>query len=255
MKSTTKRIEILDELRGFAIVAMIIHHTFLDIGDIYSADWGYEIFNKLCTVQPLFWGIFIIVSGICTRLSRNPVKRGIIVFTGGLAVTLTTTVIMHFFGIYGAEIYFGILHCLGVSMIITGLIMPLIEKIPIFLGMAVCIFLFAVTYNINSGTLLFGIIQLPEVSTNLFMPFGVFNNEFASADYFSLFPWIFMFWFGAFFGKFAKDGAFPNWAYKKHCKFFGFIGKNSLWFYLAHQVVIYSILYLIFAFSILLSYI
>ena len=76
MKSDCRRIEILDELRGFAIAAMIVHHFFLDVGDILGLQWGYDVFNALCVVQPLFWAIFIIISGICTRLSRSSVKRG-----------------------------------------------------------------------------------------------------------------------------------------------------------------------------------
>lgn len=245
MKNTTKRIEFLDELRGFAIIAMVIHHTFLDIGEVYAADWGYEVFYKLCSVQPLFWAIFIIVSGICTGLSRNPVKRGIIVFGCAMVVTLATTVIMHIFGFYGAEIYFGILHFMGCSMIITGLLMPVIKKIPVFSGMIACVILFAATYNISSGNLLFGLIELPTIKTNLLMPLGLYNSDFASADYFAIFPWIFMFLFGSFLGRYAKAGAFPQWTYKKRCVFLGFVGKNSLWVYMGHQVVIYAVLYLI----------
>ncbi|MGN0522661.1 MAG: heparan-alpha-glucosaminide N-acetyltransferase [Eubacterium sp.] len=247
MKAESKRIELLDELRGFAIVAMIIHHTFLAIGDVTASAWGYEMFNKLCVVQPVFWGIFIIISGICTRLSRNPVKRGAIVLGAGMTVTLVTAVIMPLIGMDGAQIYFGILHCLGCCMIITGLLMPIIEKINPIGGMLICAVLFAITYNISSGSLLFGLIAMPEqlYQTNYLMPIGIYNQSFYSADYFAIFPWIFMFQFGAFFGKYAKDGAFPQWTYKKHSRFFGFVGRNSLWFYLGHQVVIYGILYLI----------
>lgn len=54
MEAKKKRIELLDELRGFAILAMIVHHFFLDVGDILQLDWGYKIFNELCTVQPIF---------------------------------------------------------------------------------------------------------------------------------------------------------------------------------------------------------
>lgn len=247
MKAESKRIELLDELRGFAIVAMIIHHTFLAIGDVTASAWGYEMFNKLCVVQPVFWGIFIIISGICTRLSRNPVRRGAIVLGAGMTVTLVTAVIMPLIGMDGAQIYFGILHCLGCCMIITGLLMPIIEKINPIWGMLICAVLFAITYNISSGSLLFGLIALPNqlYQTNYLMPLGIYNQSFYSADYFAIFPWIFMFQFGAFFGKYAKDGAFPQWTYKKHSRFFGFVGRNSLWFYLGHQVVIYGILYLI----------
>ena len=245
MKKESKRIELLDELRGFAILAMIVHHFFLDIGYVLGLNWGYTIFNKLCVLQPIFWGIFIIISGICSRLSRNCIKRGFIVLGAGLAVTLVTAVIMPLMGMDGAEIYFGILSCLGSCMIITGVLMPLIEKIKPIVGMIMCALLFAATYNITKGSLLFGLINLGEIETNAFAPIGIINSSFYSADYFSIIPWVFMFLFGAFMGKYAKDGALPKWTYQRHCKALAFVGRNSLWFYLGHQVVIYAILYAI----------
>ncbi len=244
MKNETKRIELLDELRGFAIIAMIVHHTFLDIGDVLGMPWGYSAFDALCVVQPIFWAIFIVISGICSRLSRNCVKRGIIVLCAGLVITLVTAVIMPLFGFIGAEIYFGILHCLGACMIITGLLMPIIEKINPIIGALISSALFAFTYPVSSGSLLFGLIRLPDVlySTNLTAPLGFFSPSFYSADYFALLPWLFMFLFGAFIGKYALDGEFPKFTYKKHCRALAFVGRNSLWFYLAHQVVIYAVL-------------
>ena len=248
MKENVKRIELLDELRGFAIAAMIIHHTFLDIGDVLGYEWGYTVFDKLCAFQPVFWGIFIIVSGICSRLSRNCIKRGFIVLAAGLVVTLVTAVIMPLFGMTGAEIYFGILHCLGCCMIITGLLMPLIKKTNTLLGLVVTASLFALTYTVSSGSLLFGLVKLPAslYTTNLTAPLGFFSSTFHSADYFALLPWLFMFLFGAFIGKYASDGAFPELTYKKHGKIFAFMGRYSLWFYLAHQVVIYAVLYAVY---------
>ena len=246
MKSETKRIELLDELRGFAILAMIVHHFFLDLGFVLGIEAGYVIFDKLCILQPLFWAIFIIISGICSRLSRNTVKRGAIVLGAGLAVTLVTAVIMPLLGITGAEIYFGILSCLGCCMIITGLLMPLIQKIKPVIGMAVCAALFALTYGIGNHVLLFGLIPLPEAlyQTNWLMPLGFYTDTFVSADYFALLPWLFMFLFGAFAGKYAADGAFPAWTYQRRVRFFAFIGRNSLWVYLAHQPIIYALLYI-----------
>ena len=43
-KSKRKRIYMLDELRGFAILCMILHHTFLDVGDVLGFSWGYQGF-------------------------------------------------------------------------------------------------------------------------------------------------------------------------------------------------------------------
>ena len=247
LKKELKRIELLDELRGLAIVAMLVHHTFYDIGFVLGLDWGYKVFDALCVLQPFFWAIFIIVSGICSRLSRNTIKRGAIVLGAGLLVTLVTAVIMPKIGIEGAEIYFGILSCLGSCMIITGLLLPLIEKINFRLGMVISAVLFAVTYGISSGSLFFGLLKLPEAlyKTNLLMPLGIFSSTFQSADYFALVPWLFMFLFGAFLGEKAKNGDFPKWSYTRHSKLFAFVGRNSLWFYLAHQPVLYGIMYAI----------
>ncbi len=247
MKDKTNRIVLLDELRGFAIVAMVVHHTFLDIGNMLGLDWGFTVFQKLSVLQPLFWSIFIIISGICSRLSRNTLRRGAVVLGAGLAITLVTTVILPHFGVDGMEIRFGILSCLGCCMILTGLLMPLIEKMNDKIGMPVSAVLFAVTYGVSQGTLLFGLVKLPAAlyRTNFLMPLGFYNDSFFSADYFALLPWFFLFLFGAFFGKAAKDGKFPQWTYRTHSKVLAFVGRNSLWVYLAHQPVIFGVLWVV----------
>lgn len=247
MQKDLKRIHLLDELRGFALICMVVHHAFLDIGFVLGYSWGYEIFEKLCAFQPIFWGIFIGISGICSRLSRNTVKRGFIVLGAGTVITIVTAVIMPMLGMGGAEIYFGILSCLGCCMIITGVLMPLIEKTRMSVGIIICAALFAATYTISSGSILFGLIDLPRFlyETNYLCPLGIYNESFFSADYFAIFPWVFLFIIGAFFGKYAKSGALPKFAYKSHSKILQKIGKNSLWVYLLHQPALYAIMYVI----------
>lgn len=247
MKADKKRIYFLDELRGFAIICMIIHHTFLDVGDFLGLAWGYEVFDALCKVQPIFWAIFIIISGICSRLSRNTTKRGVIVLGGGIIITIVTAVIMPLFDFTGAEIYFGILHCLGSCMIITGLLMPLIKKIDYRIGAAVSALLFFFFYGINSRSLCFGLIDLPNslYQNDWLCPLGLFSSSFQSADYFSIIPWIFMFLFGAFVGKRAVDEKLPQFMYKQHSRSLCFVGRNTLWIYLGHQPVLYALLFII----------
>lgn len=242
-----RRIHMLDEIRGFAILCMIVHHVFLDVGDVLGLEWGYTVFDKLCLVQPVFWAIFIVISGICSRLSRNSVKRGMIVTGCAVVITVVTAVIMPMFGFVKAEIYFGILHCLGICMIITGLLMPLIRKIDYRIGAFVCILLFIIFNGIDRGYLCFKLIELPGslYQYNILAPIGLTGPDFYSADYFPLLPWIFMFLFGAFIGKFASEGNMPEPMYKKRSKFLSFIGKNSLWIYLAHQPVIYAVMLVI----------
>lgn len=247
MTEKRRRIHFLDELRGFAIICMIVHHTFLDIGDVLGLDWGYDVFDALCTVQPIFWAIFIVVSGICTRLSRNSAKRGLIVLACAFIITLVTAVFMPLFGFVGAEIYFGILHCLGICMIIVGLTMPLIKKIDFRIGAVVSAVLFFFFYGIDMHHLLFGLIKLPDsiYFTNMLAPIGLHTTSFYSADYFPVVPWIFMFYFGAFVGKPVSEDKLPKFMYTKHSKALSFIGKNSLWVYLIHQPIIYSVMIIV----------
>lgn len=247
MAEKRKRIHMLDEIRGFAILCMIVHHTFLDIGDVLGLSWGYTVFDKLCAVQPIFWAIFIIISGMCTRLSRNAVKRGALVFGCAVMVTLVTAMIMPMMGFAGAEIFFGILHCLGICMMAAGLLMPLVKKTDYRTGAFISAVLFVFFYGIERKTLCLGLIQLPDAiyKNNFFAPLGIHSDSFFSADYFPVIPWIFMFFVGVFIGKLAADEALPQLMYKKRSKFFSFIGKNSLWVYLAHQPIIYGIMLLI----------
>lgn len=250
LKEGIGRLHLLDELRGFAILCMVLHHMFYDIGFVLHYDIGYKIFNALCVFQPLFWALFIVTSGICSRLSRNTLRRGAVVFTAGLAVSLVTAVIMPAIGITGAEIYFGVLSCLGASMMITGAFMPLINRLSprgSVAAMAVSAFLFAALYDISSGSVLFGLVKLPEAlyKTDITAFLGLHTAGFFSADYFPLLPWFFMFLFGAFLGRWARDGAFPPLFYKPRVKALRFLGKNSLWVYLLHQPALYAVMYLI----------
>ncbi|MCH5320139.1 MAG: DUF1624 domain-containing protein [Eubacterium sp.] len=246
MIENKKRIHMLDEIRGFAIICMIFHHAFLDVGDVLGLGWGYKVFDALCIVQPIFWAAFIIISGMCSRLSRNSVKRGIIVLVCGGVITLVTALIMPLLGFAGAEIYFGILHCLGICMIITGLLMPLIKKLDYRIGALISLIMFLFLYGIEGGKLCFGLINLPEgiYQYNFLAPLGFHNKSFHSADYFPILPWIFMFFFGSFVGKIAVDEKLPEAMYKKHSKFLSFVGRNSLWVYIAHQPILYAILFI-----------
>lgn len=247
MEEKRKRIHMLDEIRGFAILCMIVHHAFLDVGNVLELSWGYRVFDALCVVQPIFWTAFIIISGVCTGLSRNAAKRGVLVLLCSGAVTLVTALIMPLFGYIECEIYFGILHCLGFCMIAAGLLMPLIKKMDYRIGTIISLVLFLFFYGIDSGSICFGLIDLPAsmLQNNLLAPLGLHNKDFFSADYFPIIPWIFMFFMGAFLGKSAREEKLPPAMYKKRSKFLSLVGRNSLWIYLAHQPVIYGIMFVI----------
>lgn len=56
-------------------------------------------------------GSFIAISGVCARLSKRPLRRGLIVLAAALLVSAVTYLV-------GAPVYWGILHLLGVCMLL-----------------------------------------------------------------------------------------------------------------------------------------
>lgn len=248
-KKQQNRIHLLDEIRGIAIFCMIFHHAFLDIGYLLGLQWGYDAFDFFTAVQPAFWVVFIITSGICTNLSRNSTKRGFILLGFSLAFTFVTAIIMPRIGFEGEEIYFGILHCLACCMILAGISKKITIKVPPSAGLMVCLVLFLFTYRIQSGWLGIGALrfQLPAAwhQVEYLFPLGIVSNTFHSADYFPLIPWIFVFFFGVFVGRYWKKKSFPSCMYRSRSRFFQFMGRNSLWVYVLHQPILYVVFLII----------
>lgn len=248
MQSTIEqrpRIHFLDEFRGLSVILMIIYHLVYDLALIMPIGIGENWIYTLIYFQPIFAIAFILISGIVSNFSRSSLRRGFIALGAAILVSLATLIVMP-----DQFVRFGILHFLGLSMIIGHLLRPLLKKLPATPSMIVCAILFIFTFNITKGYL--GIdglftITIPDFlreGSPLFI-FGLIDLNFTSVDYYPIIPWIFVFLFGIFLGRYAKNDQFPKWMYKKHSRFFSWVGRHSLWIYLAHQPILYGILLLI----------
>lgn len=231
-----KRIWELDALRGLFIIGMVFVHLIYDLQSFFGA--------SLLSDNPLYhflldWGgsLFFILSGICVTLGSHPIRRGLIVFACGLVVSAVT------WGLYALDfadksliIYFGVLHCLGVCM----LLWPLFRRIPWFLNAPLAAFI--ILYGIYLDPLRF------DCSMWL-LPLGYKPLMFSSSDYFALMPFFGFFLAGALIGKFVykdKITLFPkvndqNWL----IRFFSLMGRWSLPIYMLHQPVITGIVSLL----------
>lgn len=94
-----------------------------------------------------------------------------------LALTVVTAVIMPMMHFEGAEIYFGILHLLSLSMLIFSALRAGLDKINPIVGIIVCIAIYIFTYGVSAGYVgIAGLktFNLPAVlyRTNYFMPLG-----------------------------------------------------------------------------------
>lgn len=245
-KNLSTRIWLLDEIRGIDVILMCIYHLLYDLVEIFGANlpiyhtWGMRLFQG-CIV-----GVFVILSGIACRFSKNNTRRGAICFALGMVMTLVTWLVMP-----SQLIVFGVLHMLGICMVLFGLLRPLLDKIPPLVGAIVSACLFALTYYTQIGQLGIGgfSVALPKAfyETPFLFWLGFPNIGFASADYFPLLPWLFLFICGSFLGVYVKAMKMPRFFYACHSKALALIGRNTLIIYLVHQPIIYGILYIIYS--------
>ncbi|MDE6724411.1 MAG: DUF1624 domain-containing protein [Ruminiclostridium sp.] len=247
---TKNRVGFLDELRGFAIICMVVYHLMVDLKFVFNVDVPIFFESWFDIIRDVFVGIFISISGIVCNYSRSNVKRGVQCFFIGMIITFVTAFLSP-----SSPDMFGILHCLGVCMMLYGLGQPIFEKIPAFAGIIINVLIFVFTFNFKSGyTGIYGFfrVKMPDIlySTSVLFPLGFPGKGFTTLDYFPLFPWLFLFIAGAFYGVYVKNGHAPKFFYKTHIPFFAAAGRHSIWIYVLHQPIIYPVLCLIFGRSI-----
>lgn len=241
MRSDRKRIYLIDEVRGLSIILMVFYHAFFILGYFFEIGFLAKAQVFFEPLQPLFACLFIFISGISSNLSRSNFKRGIRLLGIALGFTLVTAVILPKFGITGAEIYFGVLHLLSVSMLAYALLKKPLSKVPTSVGIVIMLVLFVATFSVQSGKLLW--FEIPSEIYNLgwLAPLGFPATGFYSADYFPILPYAFMFFAGTFFGRLAEKNALPQSWYVSRCKPLSAVGKKTLIIYILHWPIIFLI--------------
>ena len=231
-----KRIWELDALRGLCVLGMVIVHLIYDVTDLYGlVQWNLP--DSFLFLQQ--WGgvLFLLISGISVTLGRKHIKRGLLVLLCGLICTAGTYGMYHFgFSGKGIIIYFGVLHCLGVCMLLWGLFHRFPTWALALAGIALA------GLGLWMGT-------LPPVTYPWLMPLGLPYWGFVSSDYFPLLPHLGFFLLGAVLGRTvygSKESLLPMVNERNILiRFLLFCGKNSLWIYLLHQPLLSGIFSLI----------
>lgn len=240
------RLQLLDSLRGITLISMFLYHGAWDLVYIYGFKWSwYRGTGAYIWQQSICW-VFILLAGFCWSFGKKPLKRGLLVFGGGALVTFVTLVIMP-----ENRVVFGVLTLLGSCMLLMIPLEKMLKKVPAAVGLAVSSLLFFLTRNINIGYLGFEemtLCELPDgLYQNMFSTFlGFPMGGFFSTDYFSLFPWLFLFVCGYFLHCICLEkDLFRCKIFGVGCKPLSFIGRHSLIIYLVHQPVLYGISFVI----------
>jgi len=231
----------IDFLRGIAIIMMIIYHILFDLNffDIYSINLHSFPFRLF--LYPI-GTTFLLLVGISLTLSyaraqktiptkQLPLKfllRGFKIFGFGMIITIVTWILLP-----DAFIIFGILHCIGISIILAYPFLQL--RIPnLFIGI---VFILS---GIVLGTMVF--------EFNWLVWLGFPPSDFSTIDYFPLLPWFGVVLIGIFIGKtlypnYNRKFELPDLSVYKLINFLCFLGKHSLVIYFLHQPIFVGIIY------------
>ena len=232
----------IDFLRGLAVVLMVIFNYAFTLAyfQIYAVAGGW-----------LFWflfpriiaSIFIFLAGVSFTLSYSRISkksgsyiykkyfiRGAKIFLLGLLITAATWIFVP----QGA-IIFGILHLIGISIIIAPLFRNF-KRANLFLGLLFIII---------------GIYLQNFTIQNLWLSWlGLIPKNFYTFDYFPIFPWFGVILLGIFAGNTLYANGkrrfqIRDFSSAMPINFFQKLGRNSLLIYLLHQPILIAVLYVL----------
>lgn len=237
MENEKKRINLIDAIRGLAVVDMVLFHFVYDIFVIFLEQprWPYTFPVPLW--QRTICITFIFISGFSFFLAKSHMKQAIRLIGTGVLITLFT-----YFFIPSLVIYYGIIFFLGVAALITAGLHKVLKGRFAVWGLLASLVLFVVFYSVSSGTLnlFFTQIQLLKslYSTSWLVFLGFPNEGFYSSDYFGVLPWIFMYFAGYFAYNILKDKIS---IFYLRIPFLEFFGRHSYIIYLVHQPICFIV--------------
>lgn len=229
----------LDELRGGAILLVVAHHTAWDLQTLFGLPLPLLQYPLVQLLRAAGAGLFVFLAGMMCNASRSNLRRGLKTLACGLLVTLATRLALP-----AQTVRFGVLHLLGVCMLLYAGAAGALRRVPAGLGAALALGLFAFTWGLPRGYL-----GWPRLGLGLAVPAGCYGLPlgfvvglpgagFASSDYFPLLPWGWLFLAGSFAGRPVFATASPAWLFRSRLPALAWIGRHSLWVYLLHQPVL-----------------
>jgi uncharacterized membrane protein len=228
----------VDAARGVAIIMMIVYHSTYDLDtlggyDIQSTSGNWALFADVTA------GLFLFLVGVSLAISRSRsgltgwrlfgkyLARGLRILAYGMVLTVV------FLALGMGVVAFGILHLIGVSIILAYPFLRL-RLTNLVLG----ILIFAAGQYILA--------QEPYAQSIWLLPFGVVPEDMIMPDYRPLLPWFGVVLIGLFFGNivygYDRRPTVPEEKAPVLARPLLPLGRNSLSIYLIHQPIIIALL-------------
>lgn len=241
-----KRFETLDSLRGAVIVSMVLFHLMYDVNDVFGTNHGWTREPLVELWQRSIAYSFIIISGfVWVYGKKRALRRGIFLSLVGIAVTAVTVIFMP-----SQAIYFGVMSFFGCAVLLMIPLEKLLRRVNAVLGAVLSLVSFHLLRDLTYGAIRIGshvIARLPSrlYSLDALIPLGLPPKSFASADYYPIFPWILLYFFGYFLHRIVADTAFFERIGHVNVPVLSKIGRHSVLIYVIHQPLCYLICMLI----------
>lgn len=242
-----KRFESIDSFRGLVIVNMVLFHLFYDVNAVFGGNHGWHREPAVDLWQKFIAYSFIIISGfVWSYGKKKALKRGVFLNVIGLVITAVTVIFMP-----SESIFFGVMNFFGCAVILMLPLEWVLKRINPVIGALSSVALFALLENLTRGVIKVGshvILRLPQwmYSSNLLVPLGFPPKSFASADYFPILPWIFLYFLGYFLNKLLSGTAFFEKIGHVDVPILAKIGRLSVPIYVIHQPLCYLLCLIVF---------
>lgn len=281
----------LDFIRGICVILMIFDHVMFSVTEVapfFDQMLGKTLWENASqfledvyysgalrvTVRFIVLFFFFTICGTSCTLSRSNVKRGLLCFLVGCGITCVTVIVDRIFDM-GVSIYFGVLHMLGVSMMLYGALDKLGDCIAKIgkndktkkitrtigdylapsIGLILLIIYFSCFFAGLKGDTLASNIYIEDEQSSMIVSLfiDVMNHSgkissIGGADYWPLLPYAAFVLIGGFVGRglyHSKYKYFLSKADGKWNKPICFVGRHALVIYAAHQVVAVALIFII----------
>ncbi len=229
------RIWEIDAIRGLLILCVIASHTLFYLAYVLGR---FSLPPLIRFVMQYGGTLFVILSGLSATLGSRSFRRGLLVFAGGMVLTVGSLVGVQLGWLTeDMVIRFGVLHLLGFAMMVY----PLLKKLPspVLLGFGMAVLAMGYWFEFKPVT----------VETRWLFALGLRYPGFTSGDYFPIAPQLGWFCLGILLGRRfypEKKTLLPAVnAETPILRFLRWCGRNSLYIFILHLPILGGIMMLL----------
>ena len=228
------RLHLLDALRGFSIISMVLFHFCYDLRFIRGVQllWFSPPFIDIWRAS-ISW-TFLSIAGCTCALSHDNLRRSVRYGALACGIYLATK-----FASVDAPISFGIIYCMAACTFVFWLLdrLHLAPKGPraaLILFACFLLLLHLGSRRIGIGPFMLEVPAAPYESDVLSW-LGFPGPTFVSGDYYPLLPYLCLYLAGAAMGCWWKERGFPEAFSTVGCPPLELIGQHPLIIYVLHQ--------------------